>query len=158
MTDGNHMMRLLLTSYNTMFGRAIRKATNSDWSHVSIVHDDTVYDFSHRLKKVMTLDSFLQDPSLERYALMNPPRGVHADYERLQDDFLRVKYDTTAVIRLRSKLKSGRDNENIQSNPLTFHCAHYATSLFGVRTVYHPSQTTPADFMEYFDIGLEVRR
>lgn len=148
-------MDILLIASNTIFNGIVRNKTNSQWGHSSVVIDDVVYDFDYNNKSKFPLSSILSDSSIYRATLFHTDILVERDAEELYKElFDTCNYDIKSLFRLRDKINSGRDLDNIQSYSDSYTCSSIIAKSFYKQIIptpeflrdVHWSQVIPSDY------------
>lgn len=123
-------MDILLIASNTIFNGIVRNKTNSQWGHSSVVIDDVVYDFDYNNKSKFPLSSILSDSSIYRATLFHADILVEREAEELYKElFDTCNYDIKSLFRLRDKINSGRDLDNIQSDSNLYNCSNLIAKI-----------------------------
>lgn len=161
-------MEILLIARNTIFNNIVRKKTNSQWGHSSVVIDDVVYDLDYKGKVKFSLSSLVLDTSISRATLFHAEMfdGEWQAEELYKSLFSICDYDVGSLSNLGRKVRKGRDRQNIQTGPGSYNCSniiakvlcdHYedAGLIPEFLKDFHWSQAIPDDYSK-LELKLEL--
>lgn len=151
-------MDILLVARDTIFNNMVRKKTNSQWGHSSVVIDGIVYDFDLNGRSKKSLSDIVSEPNVSKATLfyIDMPRGDWEAEEMYRALFSVSDYDITSLYNLRNRLPNGRDSENIQTRLGLYTCSNMIAKVCSENykegstpeflNDIHWSQTIPDDY------------
>lgn len=150
---------VLAVRSSSSFGKAISYYTGEPYNHVAVAKsEEEIFDFCLDSKTIFSLDDYCSHKSVEQVDVINTffPEDVMTSYEEL---FRQATYSFSHIRRLREKLLTGRDQEDISRWDSSTCCSLYLKAHqknntgLGVGFPYHSSQLTPGGLVALLTHG-----